>query len=395
MDEPEIGRIVAASLTAAAHLHVLTMQLRGESVTIEEAMRAVAETYNQVRTGQLMGDAETVTQMRGETTLAPGQYTGEHSGASMDSGLEQVPTITDFKLGKKPLEESGTVLSNPLPTRARLNIGDVIDGRYRIIGHLGSGGMGVVFLGEQLTTRRRVAIKLMHLTGDPNLEAALSFFRQEAAALARLNDPGIAQIYDSGATADRSLYIAMEFVEGESLRQRLAREGALPIGTAVRILRDSCSALAVAHRAGIIHRDMKPDNLMLVGDQNRGNRVKILDFGLAILDSRDALQNITGGGSVAGTPSYMSPEQVDGKQVTAATDVYSLGVIAYETLAGSNPLVGETVFQTMRNHIHMTPPPISSYVAGVPAALEEVIRRALEKDPGRRFASAEEFARAL
>jgi serine/threonine-protein kinase len=225
-------------------------------------------------------------------------------------------------------------------------------------------------------------------------EESLNFFRQEAEALARLNHPSIAQVYDASVSGN-DLYIAMEYIEGESLRDKLRREGALPLGEAVRILREACIGLDTAHRLGIIHRDMKPENLMLVREELGCIKVKILDFGLAILDNKDAMENITGAVMITGTPSYMSPEQIRGLTVTPATDVYSLGVIGYEMLTGKNPFEGKEMTQVMYNHVYVSPPSIRSVVPKVPQELEEVLMRALEKDPQNRYATAGEFAHAL
>lgn len=187
----------------------------------------------------------------------------------------------------------------------------------------------------------------------------------------------------------------MEYVPGESLRERLRQVTRLPAAVALEILREACLGLATAHRVEIIHRDLKPENLMLsdgVGDQCS---VKILDFGIAIVDNRDADDVDTAVGRVAGTLGYMSPEQLEARRLTPATDVYSLGVIAYEMLTGENPFLANSAARTAMNHLTMKPNPIHDSIKDLPDNLESAIFKALEKDPGARFSNADEFLRAL
>lgn len=390
--KPDDARLIAANLTAAAHVHILSMQLRGERVTLSEAIEAVFTTYNQLlASSERLGLAE-MAQAQGETTLAPRPA----DAPSVNTESAQIGT-TDFTAQPStPFRDTeGTVLKEALAAHLAEPVpGAVLDGRYRILQALGAGGMGKVYLGEQLSTGRTVALKMLHMLAADDMAAALSFFRQEATALAKLNHPNIAQIYDA-SVAGNNLFIAMEYVKGELLRDRLAREHLLPISDTVRIIREVCTGLEAAHTAGIIHRDIKPENLMLVGGENEWVRIKILDFGLAILDNKDAMDNITGVGALAGTPAYMSPEQVNGLEVAPATDVYSLGVVAYEMLTGVNPFRGASVFETMQNHLQLLPPPIRHYNPHVPPELEEIVLRALEKDPGRRFADGGEWRRVF
>jgi len=373
--------VLAGNLTLAAHIYMLSMQLRGKGVTFAEALESVRSTYEQVLSGALL-QQETYHRPspQRESTLAP----------ASSSEKEISPTdYTNEAYQQRPGQIS-TVLSHSSDALA----GKMLDNRYYIIKPLGEGGMGAVYLGEQISTKRKVAVKVMRSMSQTRLDEALSFFRQEAAALAKLNHPSIAQIYDSSITGD-ALYIAMEYIEGESLRERLDRQGALPVGEAVRILREICAGLEIAHNQGIIHRDMKPENIMLVKDHKGDLRIKILDFGLAILDNKDAIQNLSGAGMVAGTPAYMSPEQVNGLQVTTATDVYSLGVIGYEMLTGQNPFQGKSAIETMSNHCKLVPVALRSLVPGITQVLDSVILEALDKDPAKRFSTAGDFVLAL
>jgi eukaryotic-like serine/threonine-protein kinase len=367
---------VAATLTSAVHMHLLTMQLQGKPVTLPDAIDSVRETWLLfMHDEQLNGVFNTrpthlVTTVRNETATDPAfvQETSRETPAPADTGF--VPPLN-------------------LPP-----IGLLLDERYRILEELGAGGMGKVFLAEQLGTGRKIAIKFMRAMTYAQKESALKFFRQEAVALARLNHPNIAQVYDA-APAGEGFYIAMEYVPGDSLRRRLSNATRLPPGVALEILREVCLGLATAHRIEIIHRDLKPENLMIsYGDSDRCS-VKILDFGIAIVDNKDADNVDSAVGNMAGTIAYMSPEQLEAQRLTAATDVYSLGIIAYEMLTGKNPFLGDSVARTAMNHLTMTPDPIRDSIGDVPKNLEAAIFKALEKDPQARFATAEDFLRAL
>ncbi len=386
-----LEQAVAAQLTTAVYVYLLSMQLKGITISQEEAIEAVQKTYADIL-------------QKGVTHIALPILPPEIPQATFTPApiADAAPPITELQGGTSELKA-------PSPTEAltnkaavqiaqektrNLSTGILIDNRYQILRRLGAGGMGAVYLGEQISTKRQVAIKVMQGQAFGRTEESLNFFRQEAESLARLNHSSIAQIYDASIT-DGNFYIAMEYVEGESLREKLRREGVLSLGEAVRILRETCLGLETAHQVGIIHRDMKPENLMLVREEAGLIKVKILDFGLAILDNRDAMNHHTGIGIVAGTPSYMSPEQINALAVTPATDVYSLGVIGYEMLAGKNPFAGQQSMEMMYNHINLTPPSLRSLMPNVPLELEAVIMRALEKDPQQRYATAGEFAHAL
>ena len=261
-------------------------------------------------------------------------------------------------------------------------------GNYRLIDRLGAGGMGEVWRAEDTRLMRQVAIKILseRIANDPEWKAR---FLREARTIAQMNHPNIATIYSIEQEADK-LFIAMELVEGESLGAVLAKGALQPI-EAVRIVRQVAEALAEAHDKGIVHRDVKPDNI-IVG--KRG--VKVLDFGIAKqITSTSDTPTLTQAGLIVGTPFYMSPEQALGRQVDARSDLFSLGVVLYEALAGKRPFEGEAVTETMMNIIMQEPANLATVAPKVPPSLVEIVNRALQKKPERRYGSAGEMVDAL
>ncbi|HEX9928484.1 MAG TPA: serine/threonine-protein kinase [Pyrinomonadaceae bacterium] len=274
-------------------------------------------------------------------------------------------------------------------------LGTILDGRYKIISLIGHGGMGKIFLGEQLSTGRKVAVKIMQAFDLEEDNQAVRFFKQEIRALAKLNHHNIAQIYDASTSGD-IFYIAIEHIKGETLRDRLNLHRRLTVEEALHILRETCSGLDAAHHMDIIHRDIKPENIMLTSDIDGSIHTKILDFGIAILERSSALSNPTGAGEFAGTPAYMSPEQVMSEKLTPLTDIYSLGVVGYELLTGVNPFAASrSPYQIAMNHVTLIPPTMRDFLPEIPIHIEEVIMRAIEKNPHNRFSTAKEFANAL
>ena len=265
----------------------------------------------------------------------------------------------------------------PLPT--------LLAGRYRIVSPLGSGGMADVYLAEDERLGRPVAVKVLkaRLAADDEF---LERFRIEARAAASLNHPGIVAVYDRGS-ADGATYIAMEYVCGESLKQRLRRDGALPPDEAVTIALAVLSALAAAHARAIVHRDVTSYNVML----EEGGRVVVTDFGIARMGD----SALTRTGAMMGTSSYLSPEQAQGRQADERSDLYSLGVVLYEMLTGRVPFRGETDVAVAMQHVSTAPPNPRTLSPGVSEALAGVVMRALSKDPADRYQSADEFAAAL
>jgi serine/threonine-protein kinase len=264
-------------------------------------------------------------------------------------------------------------------------IGDVV-GDYRVIGIVGSGGMGAVYKIEHVITKRIEAMKLLPpgSNGDPDQMAR---FEREIQVQARLHHPNIVALYNALRNGDTTVLV-MEFVEGQSLRSML-EAGALPVPTAVDFTSQVLSALACAHAAGIIHRDVAPSNIIVTPD----GVAKLTDFGLArgMTDPR-----LSSSGAPLGSPWYMSPEQVKGAgAVDARTDIYAMGAVFYEMLTGEKLFEAEGAYAVMRAHVEAEPPRPSSRNPKVPAALDDVVLKALSKDPASRFASAAEFRLAL
>jgi serine/threonine-protein kinase len=271
-------------------------------------------------------------------------------------------------------------------------------GNYRAISLLGEGGMGAVYLAEHPTIGRRVAVKVLHKNyiRDENL---LGRFLNEARAANAIRHPNIIEILDSGTIADGTPFLVMELLEGESLGARIRRTGALPIATAVEFAYQTASALGAAHKKGIVHRDLKPDNLYIVPDPHEPERerIKVLDFGIAKLQqgaNGDSVKTRTG--TLMGTPLYMSPEQCRGtRTVDHRSDIYSLGVILFEMLVGQPPFVSEGFGELVNMHLNVQPPVPSSQNPSIPAALDAIILRMLQKDPEKRFADMGELQAAL
>jgi serine/threonine protein kinase len=267
-----------------------------------------------------------------------------------------------------------------------------LSGRYEIGDRLGSGGMSSVHQATDLILERTVAVKILaeHLSDDKRF---VERFRREALAVAKLIHPNIVQVYDTGIDDGRH-YIVMEYVQGRSGAQILQRQGPLDAEATAEIGAQSCAGLDYAHRRGIIHRDVKPGNLMIVGGPVGGGEmtVKLTDFGIA---RAVAQTRITQVGSVVGTAAYLSPEQVRGEEATPATDVYALGVVLYQFLTGRLPYEGSTLAELAVRQQNERPLPPSTYNNEVPETLGAAVLRALEGDPARRYASASELAGGL
>jgi serine/threonine-protein kinase len=268
----------------------------------------------------------------------------------------------------------------------------ILSGRYEIGDRLGSGGMSSVHQATDLILERTVAVKILaeHLSDD---ERFVERFRREALAVAKLIHPNIVQVYDTGLDDGRH-YIVMEYVQGRSGAQILQKQGPLDAETTAEIGAQACAGLDYAHRRGIIHRDVKPGNLMVVGGPVGGGEmtVKLTDFGIARAVEQTRITQV---GSVVGTAAYLSPEQVRGEEATPATDVYALGVVLYQFLTGRLPYEGSTLAELAVRQQNERPLPPSTYNDEVPETLGAAVLRALEGDPARRYASASELAGGL
>jgi eukaryotic-like serine/threonine-protein kinase len=271
-------------------------------------------------------------------------------------------------------------------TLARVPIGQLLDGRYRVESHLAHGGMATVYLGTDTRLDRTVALKIMHaeLAND---EDFVRRFVAEARSVARLSHPNVVTVYDQGADG-RTLYLAMEYVPGQTLRDLLTARGQLRPREALDIMEGVLAGLAAAHNAGIAHRDVKPENVLL-GD---AHQVKVADFGLARLLSGTSH---TKSGMLIGTAAYLAPEQVSRGAADVRTDVYAAGVMLFELLTGRQPHTGDTPLTVAHKHVNEAVPPPSSFVPGLPPSLDALVAMATSRDPDLRPADAGQFLRAI
>ncbi len=265
--------------------------------------------------------------------------------------------------------------------------GTVIDGRYEVLSRIGTGGMADVYLARDQLLGRQVAVKLLHHRFAEDQEF-VERFRREASSAASLSHPNVVAIFDRGEW-DGTYYIAMEYLPGRSLKAVVRELGPLDPAAAIDIVVQILHAARFAHRRGVIHRDLKPHNVIL----DEEGRAKVTDFGIA----RAGASDMTLTGSIMGTAQYLSPEQAQGHAVSAASDIYAVGIVLYELLTGAVPFDGETAVTIALKQVSATPPPPSALVGtgAIPAELDAVVLRALAKDPGERFADAEEFIATL
>ncbi len=262
-----------------------------------------------------------------------------------------------------------------------VNEGLMFGNRYQVVGRLGTGGMAEVYEAVDRVLGRTVAIKVLHPTysQDPNFVAR---FRREAQAAANLTHPNIVAVYDWGQLKN-TYYIVMEKVEGENLRDLISNRGPLPLPIAINIAKQVASALSFAHRRGVIHRDIKPHNILITED----GTAKVADFGIAQADSTSLTQE----GMVVGTAQYISPEQAEGLPATEASDIYSLGIVLFEMLTGKSPFQGDTPVAVALKHLQEPVPSLRDLSSGIPREVEAVVLKCLAKNPLDRYQSALEF----
>jgi serine/threonine-protein kinase len=260
-------------------------------------------------------------------------------------------------------------------------IGTFFDGRYQVVRKLGAGGMANVYLAEDQELGRGVAIKILN-DRHANDEQFVERFRREAKNAAALSHPNIVSIYDRGE-AEGTYYIAMEYLDGRTLKELIVQRGPAPVTVSVEYARQVLSALRFAHRHGIVHRDIKPHNVLVDAE----GRVKVTDFGIA----RAGASQMTEAGSIVGTAQYLSPEQARGGDVDQRSDLYSLGVVLYELITGTLPFNGDTPVEIAMKHLSTVPEPPSERRPDIPRDLDLIVMRALAKDPDDRYASAEEM----
>lgn len=265
-------------------------------------------------------------------------------------------------------------------------VGVILDGRYRVDTPIATGGMSTVYRGLDIRLDRPVALKVMdsRYSGDQQF---LARFQREARAVARLKDPGVVAVYDQGIDG-RNPFLVMELVEGGTLRELLRERGPMPPHAVAAVLAPVLGGLAVAHRAGLVHRDVKPENVLISDD----GEVKIADFGLvrAVAEAK-----ITSTSVILGTAAYLSPEQVSSGDAGPRSDVYAVGILAYELLTGQTPFTGDNALAVAYQRMDHDVPPPSAAIAGVPTQFDDLVTRATARDPAERFADAQDMGAEL
>jgi len=277
-------------------------------------------------------------------------------------------------------------------------LGTILNDRYRVLEEVGRGGMSIVYRGLHEMMDRTVAIKMLQAQHRTD-QLSIKRFQQEAQAASHLQHPHVITVYDCGVVATGQPYIVMDFLEGESLSDVIKKENHIPFQRAVPIFAQACDALDHAHQKGVIHRDLKSSNIMLVEVEGRKDFVKVVDFGIAKLTNASGKmqQNLTQTGEIFGSPIYMSPEQCLGQTLDARSDIYSMGAVLYESLTGLPPLMGDTIYATMKMHVSEMPERFAQARPDlrIPEQIEQIAFKALAKKPEQRFQSMQEFRDAL
>lgn len=311
------------------------------------------------------------------------------------AGLLQAPVARAAALGGHDAGTAATVALAPEtrggmgPFAGSLERGQTLVGRYTIERELGRGGMGAVYLAHDAQLAERVALKVIASTLASDPVGAAERFRREVAAARKITHPNVIRIHDLGQDGSL-LFLSMEFVEGQTLAAHLAKSGLLPVGAGLDLWRQLCDGVAAAHAAGVIHRDLKPQNVLLTPER----RAKIIDFGLANATSF-AGNGMTATGMILGTPEYMAPEQVRGRPCDARTDVYALGGLGYQLFTGRPPFSGDTPIAVGFAQVMTPARPIAELRPELPPSIAAAVMRALEKEPEKRQADAAELRRAI
>ncbi|HEY4104546.1 MAG TPA: serine/threonine-protein kinase [Polyangiaceae bacterium] len=274
--------------------------------------------------------------------------------------------------------------SRPSMAEADELVGQMVDARYRIESVAGIGSMGIVYVARHLAVGKRVALKVLRQQFVEDAEVTQRFAAEATAATA-IGNAHIVDTLDFGKLPNGSAYQVMEFLDGQTLSEALRREKPIELERILQIARQVAVALGAAHEAGVVHRDLKPDNVFLVEREQSRDFVKILDFGIAKFGAHQS--DLTHAGAVFGTPNYMAPEQALGKPTSAATDIYALGVILYEMACGDVPFRGDSPIAVLTRHATEAPERLSKHVKGISPRLEQLVLRCLEKDPSARFAN--------
>ncbi len=312
--------------------------------------------------------------------------------------------IQSKKPSAPPSSGSGTGARTPLPPgksgldRASSLSNQILDARYQVMKKLGEGGMSYVYLAKEISSGETVAIKVLspRLASD---KSSVERLRREAGLAMRLDHPNVCRILRLGESEDGLIYLVMPFLKGELLSDREVRGGPMEIPLSVALLTQMCAGLHHAHELQIIHRDLKPENVMLVPDDGAGDGVEravVMDFGLAKERRADpAIAKLTATGIILGTPEFMSPEQIRGKTLDARSDIYALGIVAFEMLTGKLPFQGRNAQEMMIARLRSQPVPIRQYRRDVPEPVEKALTKALQTNPDDRFTTAIEFGDAL
>jgi predicted Ser/Thr protein kinase len=280
------------------------------------------------------------------------------------------------------------------PPEAQELVGKTLEEKYRIDSVFAEGGMAILYLAHHTTMERTVVVKVVHgdLISSPS---AIKRFEREAKLMARLNHPNIVTVYDFGFINSKQPFLVMEYIRGRNLSERVANQGPPNVKVAAQIIKQICRGLEEAHTCGVIHRDLKPDNIIIQDKVERPDWVKIVDFGIAHL--LDGTKRLTRSGRVTGTPEYMAPEQFKGKQLDVRVDVYSLGVVMFEVLTGRLPFESNDISVLMAKHLMETAPLISAFRKdiGEGSPVDILVQKCLEKEPADRFESIKELRRAV
>jgi serine/threonine-protein kinase len=288
----------------------------------------------------------------------------------------------------------------PKGSKANKLVGQIFAKKYLLESLIGEGGFGAVFSATNIHTNEKYAIKILFIKPSAVLdqERDLQYFQREAGTLSRVQHPNIVSVYEIGISDESLPYLVLELVEGKLLGDSLRSEGRFSLSRLVKIISQLCHAVDAIHKQGIIHRDLKPENIIVTG-KGENEVVKLLDFGLAKVvrgENDDKwLRTLTGRGQIHGTIFYMSPEQCEGKKLDERTDIYSLGILAYELLTGEPPFRGDFPLSVMILHLETPPPPLRASRPDVPLEMEIAILKALEKDPSNRYSTALDFASSL
>ena len=301
-----------------------------------------------------------------------------------------------------PNSGSGTGVRTPLPPgkagldRASTLSNQILDARYQVMKKLGEGGMSYVYLAKEISSDDTVAIKVLspRLASD---KSSVERLRREAGLAMRLDHPNVCRILRLGESEDGLIYLVMPFLKGELLSDREVRGGPMDIAHGVTLLKQMCAGLHHAHELQIVHRDLKPENVMLVPDDDSGaEHAVVMDFGLAKERRADpAIAKLTATGIILGTPEFMSPEQIRGKVLDARSDIYALGIVAFEMFTGKLPFQGRNAQEMMIARLRSQPVPIRQYRPDVPEPVEKALSKALQTSPDDRFTTAIEFGEAL